>query len=175
MLGAFGGAEGGKDLLEGVALEDRLAGVDLFASITFCRIDPESVRGGAVRLVLDPDGSVELDRPDGFGGGVGATTAALSFFATILAGFFSVFGGDTTGASGSPSKSITSSSSPTCIVNLLAPCAALSEKNDVHEDRFSTESSSIGFRPDIAEAISASRGVGSSGMTVDALVMGGEV
>lgn len=69
MLGAFGGAEGGKDRLEGVALDDRLA-VVLFESVTFCRIEPESVSGGAMRFVLEPEGSVELDRPDGLEGRV---------------------------------------------------------------------------------------------------------
>lgn len=174
MLGAFGGADGGKDLLEGVALDERFAGVVvLFELTTFCRMESESVSGGAVRFVLEPDGSVELDRPDGLEVELDVVTATGAIFAAPLIESF-VFDGATTGASGSPSRSITSSSSPAC-VTCLAPCAALNEKNDVQEALFSTESSSMGFRPEIADAISASRGVDSSGMTVDALVRGGEV
>jgi hypothetical protein len=173
MLDAFGGAGGAKDRLDGVALDERLAVVVLADVITLRRIEPESVSGrfGVVLFSLEPDGSVELDRPVDLEGGVDAAATTTSWTCP-LAGAASAVTDATAGASGSPSKSMTSSSS-SCIVTLLAPYAALSEKNEVQDALLSTESSEIGFRPDITDDNSASRGVGRSGMTVDVLVRGG--
>jgi hypothetical protein len=116
MFGAFGGAGGGNDRLEGVALEERLVAVVLVEVITLPRIEPESVNGrfGVVLFALEPAGSVELDLAVGLG-------VMMAFLAIPLAGATSAVAGAMTGASGSPSKSITSSSGSPCIVTCLAP------------------------------------------------------
>jgi len=171
MLGAFGSGKGGKDRLEGLALEDRLGWVD---GTTFPRIEAESVSGGfGVLPVLEPGGSVELDLPAGLEEGLGTTTGTPPLFPTPLAAMASavVAAGATTGALGSPSRSITSSSGPSCTVIRLDTWTVLNEKKEVHEALFSTESLDIGFWSDIAEVNSAIRD-GSSGMVVEALGVG---